>query len=64
MQDAFFDNSYVKEEVIHKIVEVRVWEGKKPKKEKKKRSKSSSDSDSTVMSVDEEEKRLIKLDVK
>ena len=25
MQDAFIDNSYVKEEIIHKIVEVRVW---------------------------------------
>jgi hypothetical protein len=25
MKDAFIDNSYVKEEVIHKIIEVKEW---------------------------------------
>ena len=25
MQDAFIDNSYVKEEIIHKIIEVKEW---------------------------------------
>jgi len=64
MQDAFVDNSYVKEEIIHKIVEVRVWEGKKPKKEKKSKRSHSSESESTVMSVDEEEYNAIKRDIK
>ena len=37
MQDAFIDNSVLREEVIHKIVEVKVWDdkAKKDKKEKK-----------------------------
>jgi hypothetical protein len=25
MKDAYIDNSYVKEEIIHKIVEVKEW---------------------------------------
>ena len=70
MQDAFIDNSVVREEVIHKIVEVKVWDDKakndrkekKPKREKsskspkkeKKKSKSS-DSESSNMGVDQEE---------
>jgi hypothetical protein len=35
MQDAFIDNSVVREEVIHKIVEVQVWEDKDRMKVKK-----------------------------
>ena len=40
MLDAFIDNTVVKEQTIHKIVEVKVWDEyhkKKAKKEKKKR---------------------------
>ena len=39
MQDAFIDNSVLREEVIHKIVEVKVWDGKAKKEKKEKKEK-------------------------
>lgn len=55
LQDAFIDNSIVKEVVIHKIIEVKVHgDDYKPKDKKKKKSKSS-DSDESKMSIDENE---------
>ena len=69
MVDAFIDNTIVREEVIHKIVEVPLLpEGvikkqKKDKKKKKAKSKSSDSSDSKL-SVDESELAEIKQDIK
>ena len=68
MLDAFIDNTVVREEVIHKIVEVPVYpDGQKPlkkqKKEKKKKERSPS-SDESQLSVGEEELSLIKEDIK
>lgn len=76
MQDAFIDNSVLREEVIHKIVEVKVWDDKtKAKKEKKKNAtadgmsvstnkRKGSDSDSSDLNVEADEKREIKEDKK
>ena len=77
MQDAFIDNSVLREEVIHKIVEVKVWDGKakkekkekKPKKEKtssptRKKRAGSSGSESSTLNVGESEMREIKADKK
>ena len=70
MLDVFIDNTVVREEVIHKIVEVSVYpEGQKPakkqKKDKKKKDKERSvSSDESQMSVGEEELNLIKEDIK
>lgn len=48
MLDAFIDNTVVKEQVIHKVVEVKVWDEyhkKKSKSAKKKKSRRGDDSD-------------------
>lgn len=68
MKDAFIDNSIIKEEVIQKVVEVRVYgddyiQKKLEKKQQMKRQARNSSSDSDL-SVDEEEYNLIKIDVK
>jgi len=79
MQDAFIDNSVVREEIIHKIVEVPLYpdgyqhvrrenghhqrEGKKDKKKKKSKS-SDSDTDFDKAKVSEEEYLEIKKDIK
>jgi hypothetical protein len=74
MQDAFIDNSVIREEIIHKIVEVPVYPDGYQKskrqidtKEKKasKRSKSSeSDSDFDKGKISEQDYKEIKKDVK
>ena len=70
MLDAFVDNTVVREEVIHKIVEVPVYpDGQKPvkkaKKDKKKKDKARSpSSDESQLSVGDEELALIKEDIK
>ena len=62
MVDAFIDNTIVREEVIHKIVEVPVYpDGQVPKK-KKKRERSSSEE--TQLSVGDTELAEIKEDIK
>jgi len=73
MQDAFIDNSVIREEIIHKIVEVPVYpdgyqKSKRqiePKEKKSKRSKSSeSDSDFDKGKISEQDYKEIKKDVK
>jgi hypothetical protein len=64
--DMYIDNSALKEEVIHKIVEVKHWKDHlhqyKRKKPKKKRTHSS-DSDSSDISCDETELDAIRADI-
>lgn len=74
MQDAFIDNSVIREEIIHKIVEVPVCaEGaqklksskKEGKDKRKKRAKSSeSDSDFDKSKLSDQEYKELKDDVK
>lgn len=65
MLDAFIDNTVVREEVIHKIVEVPVYPDgvQKLKKKDKKKSKKKRESSSSELSVDEEEIIKIKEDI-
>lgn len=62
----YIDNSAVKEEVIHKIVEIKHWDEHmqqyKRKKPKKKRTQSS-DSDSSQLSCDEAQMDEIRADI-
>jgi hypothetical protein len=75
MQDAFIDNTIIKEEVIHKIVDVKVWDDEvlremimqkkielkanKPKKEKKKKKRSREEQSDTEELLDVDEEELI-----
>lgn len=69
--DAWIDNTVIKEQLIHKIVEVGIksrekgvkWAAK-DKKKKKKRTSSHQDSDEEKLEVTDEEYTEIKKDIK
>ena len=66
MVDAFIDNTVIKEQVIHKVIEVKVWDEyhKKKKKSDRKKSRRAEDSDMIEgLDIDEEELRLIRTDI-
>lgn len=64
IQDGFIDNTVIREEVIHKIVEVKIHQDK-PKKIKRPEPEVRDDvSDETEISVAEDEMALIKADIR
>lgn len=62
MQDAFVDNTVVKEQVIHKIVEIKVWDEHHKKKAKKPK-RSDSSSEESALDADEEEIEAVMKDI-
>ena len=64
MLDAFIDNTVVKEQVIHKIVEVKVWDEYHKKKEKENFRVEESDTAESQLDVGEDEMAAIKADTK